>query len=205
MGNIPNYKSNSDEGKLEEKERRLRPVEDAEAPAPKRTNWVSEFILGDARSARESVVRDVIFPGIKRMLVDAGSAFLTMWFDGVRSGPAKRGDNYSSIRRGGVGSGYFGRDSEPEKQNSTSSIFVECGKRSRGDAELVLDQLRFFIETGGFATVRQYYDLMGKSSVNVSYDNHYGWTDLSGAEVRYKFADGLYYIVGLPRPKFVDD
>ena len=70
--------------------------------------------------------------------------------------------------------------------------------------ELVRETLLDLLDRQGYVTVRDYYDALGKSSTNISYDNHYGWTNLSMTEVRYKVFDGRYYIANLPKPRLLD-
>ena len=53
---------------------------------------------------------------------------------------------------------------------------------SRGDAELVLDQLEEIISTYGVASVADLYDLVGITGRSYT-DNKYGWTDIRNAKV----------------------
>lgn len=210
MAEIANYPSNSDKAKTEgaivrnEAPTRIVPADYAEE-APEKVNWFREFISGDPREAKIMVIRDVIYPSIKRMLIDSGQAFLTFLLDnGTRSIKSGNRDYYNSIK---PSSGYSrGSSFSPKDQQAepVSSIFVEHGFSTRGPAELARDNLLNIIDMQGYATVRDYYDAFGKSSRNVSYDNHYGWTNLNMTEVKYRIFDGQYYICNLPKPRLLD-
>lgn len=207
MGNITDYGSNSDKAKAQQSESteivKIRPIE-IENSQPARVNWFREFFLGTPKGASSAVVRDVVFPSVKRMLLDAGQSFLSFLFEGTfqKSKPGQR--DYNSIRRSSSG---VVTDSSIQASNTigaSSSMFTPYGSDTRGPMELIRDNLIDLLERQGYVTVRDYYDAGGKSSNNISFDNHYGWTDLSMTEVRYKVFDGLYYIVGLPKPRLLD-
>lgn len=206
MAIIADYGSNSDKAKAEQKTEtteivKVRPVELEEAQ-PAKINWFREFFLGTPKGASNAVVRDVLFPSVKRMLLDAGQSFLSFLFEGSFSKSKSGQRDYSSIRRSSSGVVV----ETPQKENimSTSSIFTPYGSETRGPMEVIRDTLLDLLDRQGYVTVRDYYDAGGKSSNNISFDNHYGWTDLSMTEVRYKVFDGLYYIANLPRPRLLD-
>lgn len=197
------YGSNSDQAKLEQNANRdgagLRPIPQDDY-IPKRTNWFREFIKGDVETARTNVARDVVIPFIKRMIVDSVNVFLTTILDNVASTPKKRTD-YNSISRGGTLPIRTAVVVEPEDRETTA--FHECSCKTNGPVELALDTLQNIIERTGSVKVIDYYDRFGQASKNPSFDNHFGWTDLSMAQVAYNVWDGVYYIKNLPRPKFL--
>ena len=202
------YGSNSDQAKMEQVSSRdgaaLRPVPKDDY-VPQRTSWFKEFIKGDVENAKRNVVRDVVFPFIKRMIIDSANVFLTSILDNVAGGPRKRTD-YSSISR----SNYtYGRTvPAPEPEEPQNGVFMTCYSESNGSLEVMLDVFRDIIERTGKLTVTQYYDqfkeVMPKEiRRNPSYDNNFGWTDLASAYVKYNHWDGNYYIANMGRPKFL--
>ena len=66
---------------------------------------------------------------------------------------------------------------------------------TRGDADLVLDQLESAINTYGIASVADLYDLAGITCRSYT-ANKYGWSDIRSAKV-VRIRDG--YILELPR------
>lgn len=208
MAVVADYPNNSDKAKMVGAKAevtptsKIRPV-DMEDDQPQKINWFREFILGSPKDAKNTVIRDVLFPSIKRTAVDAVQAFLTFLFDGgVRT--TSRGRDYSSISRSGSVSRSATFTKDAPEDTGVGSIFVQYGSETKGPMEVARETLIDLCDRQGYVTVRDYYDVLGKSSTNISYDNHYGWTNLSMTEVRYRVFDGRYYIEHLPRPKLLD-
>ena len=60
----------------------------------------------------------------------------------------------------------------------------------------MLDQLQEVIDTDGFVSINDYYDIVGERSTDYT-DDDFGWTGLRNVRVR-KFEDG--YSLVFPRP-----
>ena len=70
---------------------------------------------------------------------------------------------------------------------------------TRGDAESVIDQLKDILDTYGFVTVADLYELSGMNYKHG--DNHYGWIDLKTIRV-LRVRNG--WVLDLPRALPVD-
>lgn len=70
---------------------------------------------------------------------------------------------------------------------------------TRGDAESVIDQLEDILDTYGFVTVADLYELSGMTYKHG--DNHYGWTNLKTVRV-LQVRNG--WVLDLPRALPVD-
>lgn len=207
MADYTKYGSNSDRSKSEQTEMRdgaaLRPVP-TDDYVPKKTNWFREFVRGDVDSARQNVVRDVIFPFTKRMIIDSVTVFLTTILDNVAN-PGKKRTDYNSISRGGtVTSPRYSSAPEPVVSEGPSAFHM-CTKETRGEATIALDVMHDLLNRTGKLYVREYYEIMGyKDSVNASFDNHFGWTDISRAVVGHDVWNGYYFIQNMGRPSYID-
>lgn len=146
------------------------------------------FLPEDVASIRSYIFTDVMVPYIKRTIDDI---FHVMLY----------GSTYSKSSSSKLGSSPSYRDyydsGKKAVRSTTSSVYsfdyVELA--SRGDAELVLEQMRDIVEKYGVATVADMYDLVGQAG---SYtDRKYGWTDLRPARIE-RSRDG--FIVVCPRP-----
>ncbi len=122
----------------------------------------------------------VIIPALKTMIYDAGTKGLerAMWGDEPVSHSTGRGPiNYNMIST----NKNYGRMSSPTHAQPIRTDPTHFIVQTRGEAEMVLDNLAALIETYGHATVADYYQLIGKTG---SYtDNKWGWTSLRGAHV----------------------
>ncbi len=155
------------------------------------------FAPEDTGLVKNYILMDVIVPGIKNAIADAVSIMLF----GEAGMAGRRKDGHSRISyqkcyndrrddrrdygrpRGGIGFEY-------------DDIIFE----TRGDADLVLDQLESVIATYGIVSVADLYDLAGVTCRNYT-ANRYGWSDIRTAKI-VRIHDG--YILQLPKALQID-
>lgn len=151
------------------------------------------------------VLYDIIVPAIKENIVDIINSTTSMMFLGEtrrkRGGRGQSTGGVTRINYGGYFSGNQSSEKMPSYRNSNIPSKVdELVLESRGDAELVLDQMLEIIDQYGKVTVSDYYDLMGVSTTFT--DNKYGWRDLRNARIIKSGRDG--YLIDLPRESILE-
>lgn len=197
------YKPNSNKYKTEqrdtEKKKRVEKVVKGTVRTRKQSEvrkLKNEFIKEDAHSVATFIVTDVVIPSAKKVLADIVTGGINMFLfgDSKRDNGRVSGSTTSYTRYydkvGGGGSSY--RDSSSDRRSGLN--FEDLVFESRGEAELVLTRMDELIETYGWATVSDLYDLVGKTC-DWTYDK-YGWTSLRNARA-VPVRDG--YILDLPK------
>lgn len=147
------------------------------------------FVPEDTTSVKSYILMDVVVPGIKNALAEVVSILL---FGEVgRIGGKKSGSKVSYQR-------YYDDRREDRRDNSrrvaSGYEYDDIVIESRGEADMVIEQLEEIIATYGVASVADLYDLVGVSGRFT--DHKYGWTDIRNAKV-VRVRDG--YILQLPR------
>lgn len=199
------FPPNSDKSKLgETEEKNVKQV--TSAPAIRRKKGIGKqfksiFFGGDARTAYQYVVYEVLIPGAKEMLLD-----------GVREGMEKLVLGQSRRQRNAPTSGPMGYVSYnryamggQQQQQRPRTIsnrarsrhnFDEIVLESRQEAEDVLERLYDLVEQYGSASVSDLLELVGIQSTHV--DQKWGWEELRGAGVS-RIRGG--YLLDLPDPE----
>lgn len=165
------------------------------------------FIGGDARTAVEYVVFDIVIPSVKDMMFDAFES-------GIRT--LIYGEN--AKKRSGASSGYNGLGHVAYNRMSTSTNVKTSQPRtisrrsrarhdfddvvipSRQEAEEVIDQLFDLVSRFGSASVADLYELTGVQSSHT--DMKWGWTELRGAKAVRLRQGG--FLLDLPEPEALD-
>ena len=140
----------------------------------------------------EAILIDVIVPGIKNAIADAVSIML--FGEAGRLGGRNNKGSRASYQR------YYDdrRDDRRDygRPRAVSGFdYDDIVFDTRGDADLVLDQMESAINQYSLVSVADLYDLAGITCRSYT-ANKYGWTDLRGAKV-VRVRDG--YILELPR------
>lgn len=195
------YPSNSHKAKEENKQNTERPKVQSVVTGttvtrkkPLGTKIRDTFIAEDLTKVKDYVISDVIIPNIKKAVDDIVSNGVHMVLYGSAGRP-------SSSRSGTVASKVSYRSYYDQQRNGNVPVRVSSGYEfedvifdSRGDAELVLDQMIDIISSYGVCTVADYYDSCGRTSDYTTVD--YGWRSLRTARVD-RIAEG--YVIKLPR------
>lgn len=158
------------------------------------------FISEDAANVKSYIFMDVLVPAIKETVAtivkDTIDIFLYGGTGGGRSGRSGSKIQYHkySYDRREDRRGY----DAPQQRGRFDYDDIEFS--SRGEAQLVIDQLKEIIDEFGWATVADMYDLAGINPPFTS--NNYGWTSVKYAEpVRVR---GGKYVVKLPKASAID-
>ena len=147
---------------------------------------------GDTANIGYEILTDVVVPGFKNAVADVVSIML--FGEAGRIGGRKKNGSKVSYQR------YYDdrRDDRREYGRPRSSGGFEYDDiifETRGDADLVLDQMESAIATYGIVSVADLYDLAGITCRSYT-ANKYGWTDIRNAKA-VRTHDG--YILQLPR------
>lgn len=155
----------------------------------------SMIISDDASNVKSYVIRDVLIPTFKKTILDVVDMIL---FGGEGGSKRSRNDSRLPYR-----SYYEDRDRHERRARPGNAFdYDDITFDSRGDAELVLDQMREMVdrESGyGLVTVADMYDMAGLSVPYTA--RNYGWFNLRTAEVM-RGHDGYY--LKLPRAMPID-
>lgn len=160
------------------------------------------FIDENVEDVKGYLIYDVLVPAIKENIADLINSAVSMLFFGeTYRRVSRRNGNGNSNGGSKINyNGYFNNGQRPERiANSTrfrsSHNFEDVQFDSKGEAELVLDNMLEILSSYKVVTVMDFYDLSGVSTEFT--DNKYGWTDLRGARVIGSPSRG--YVIDLPR------
>lgn len=150
------------------------------------------FIPEDAENVKSYILMDVIVPGIKNAIADVVSIML-FGEAGRLGGRREKGSRVSYQK-------YYDdrRDDRRDYGRPRAAAGFEYDDiifETRGDADLVLDQMESAIDQYSIVSIADLYDLAGITCRSYT-ANKYGWTDLRTAKV-VRIRDG--YILQLPR------
>lgn len=194
----PNSHKYKEEQQTQEK-RVLKVVKGSTKTKPKSKvhKFTDTFLSEDIDSVKDYVVSDVMIPAFKKLVSDIIRDGIDMLLYG-ESGRRKDGrdsSDYVSYSR------YYDRkdDRRSEPRARTRFDYNDIIFETRGDAERVRSQMMDIIDTYGFVTVADLYDL---SDLDAPYtSNKYGWTSLRSAE-SVRGRDG--YLLKLPKASLID-
>lgn len=201
---VPEFPPNSDASKRKPEERDIKRVT-SDAPArrrkPLRKQLSKTFVAGDARSAFQYVVLDVLIPAAKDMIADAGREGIDRFIFGESrrrgSTPPQAGPTgYVSYNRYSPTSRQSSSQRAMSRQARAQHNFDEIVLSERVEAESVIDQLYEVVSRYGVVSVADLYAMVGISSTHV--DNRWGWQDLHGAGVS-RVRGG--FLLDLPEPE----
>lgn len=171
-----------------------------------RKQFKETFVAGDARTAIQYVIFDVLLPAAKDMVVEG----VSQGFEKLIYGESRRRGSTRPYS-GPTGNIQYNRYSTgPSRQTGpqraisrqarTRHNFDEIVLDERHEAEEVIDRLFDLVSRYESASVADLYELVGLAAVHT--DNKWGWTDLHGAGVT-RVRGG--YLLDLPEPEPFDD
>ena len=151
------------------------------------------------------IVSDVLIPAAKKTVSDVVKTVFDIARDGIDAllyGDKGRPRGDSPVRR--AYTKYYDSGSTRSRFDEDNKAkprveFDEIVYTSRGEAEIVLDEMKDRVREYGMVTVSDMYEMSGLSQPYTS--NKYGWTNLSTAEV-VRIKDGC--IIKLPKVKVLD-
>lgn len=153
------------------------------------------FIPNDTTDLKSYILNDIAIPAIKGFIQDAVDIALNGSVGGRRRSYYKGTGSYVSY------GSYYGNKREPEPPRvNTAYQFENVILGTRGEAEVVMDNLYFILEEYQVVRVADLYDLC-----NIDHRSHtdvrFGWTSLEGAAV---VRAGGGYMIKLSTPRAID-
>ena len=176
----------------------------------RKKNLIERLIIGfmdtdgEGTSVGKRVMGEIIVPSIKDTLASALKNGVDIWMYGNGGGnQGGRRDNNASSYYGQPRVSYHQQYNKPSNRKQqvgmrTSHAIMEYEFTTRQDAVTVLNSLIRQIDQYGYATVADYYDLIGESSAYTH--TKYGWIDLSRVQIMNHRGS---YIINLPAPEEV--
>ena len=167
--------------------------------------FAETFVQGDISDVGKHLVQDILIPSAIETVGDMGHNLvdgLIYGDDAPARSKSKRNRNRerTSIDRGTGRSQR--RDRERSMHNRRTLNFDDIFLETRGEAEMVLDELNERIEAYEQATVADLYDAVGWDHDYT--EAKYGWTDLSDARIIRVRGDGGYgYSISLPKAEYL--
>lgn len=160
------------------------------------------FISEDASNVKSYIFMDVLVPAIKKAISDIVTDGIEMILYGSTGGKRTKSSSKVSYRS------YYD-DGRRDRDRGSSRDSYAARTRfdyediifpTRGDAELVREQMDEVIDRYGLVTVGDMYEMAGLS--NAPYTaNKYGWTNIRTAEP-IRTRDG--YVLKLPKAMPID-
>lgn len=200
MDNIeyrPNSHKSKEESAQAEEQKKVEKVVQGSVKTKKKSEMsklASVFISEDAKNVKNYVFMDVVVPAIKNAIVDVVTDGINMIINGGTG--RRRGSSGGS--KVSYRSYFDQRDGgrSPDRAPAPSRFdYDDLVFETRGDAEMVREQLDEIIDRYGHTTVADYYEAANMTAPYTA--NNYGWFDIRGAEpIRLRSGE---YTLKLPR------
>ena len=165
-------------------------LEQIVAVKKRKKNLIERLVIGfidtdgEGTSVGKRVMSEIIVPSAKDMLSSALKNGIDIWMYGSGRGPQSNGrTNYQGQFNGNrvqYNQQYQGQPKVINKPISQGHAIVEYSFATRQDAMSVINSMQNQILTYGYASVADYYDLIGQDSAYTH--NQYGWYNLSGVQ-----------------------
>lgn len=148
------------------------------------------FFGGDIDSAASYVVSEVLLPALRNLVVETVSRGTDRLIYGDSAHRGRRSTNYSPrvqynnpINRDRSSRTAYLPDQKPiDRWTQGRKTFEDVIVGSKSDADTVVEQLINVVDMYEVVSVADLYELLGLPSTHV--DNKWGWSHLSGIEVR---------------------
>lgn len=206
------YKPNSHKSKSEStevattEEKKVKKVVSGKTTTKENTTrkFAGLFVSEDAANVKSYVVMDVLIPAIKKAISDIVTDGIDMILYGESRGRKSRSSSGVSYRS------YYddrdrrdrdrGRDRDRSGRNISGRFdYDDIVFETRGDAELVREQMLDILDQYGMVTVADMYDLSGETAPYTA--SKYGWFNIRTAEVT-RVRNG--YVLKLPKAMPID-
>ena len=163
------------------------------------------FDLEDGREVKKYLLKDLLIPEIKNIVVNMVSDGLGMYLKTNRRPSTNGGKtNYAQISTNYHYGSNSNRRNDTDDSN-TRSNYRDITYSSREDANEVLSSLQDLADEYGQASISDLFDLAGVTLSGRAFtDNNYGWTYEMLKRVPIKRTYGGGFILDLPDPKVLD-
>lgn len=189
----------------EKKEKEIKQVVNSPAKTRKKSGarkLAGSFIAEDAGNVGSYILKEVLFPSVKKLIADITKNAIDMFLYGDTDRRLKKNESRISYR-----DYYYDdrdrdrRDDRRSSSRSRSSLeYDEIILDTRGEAELVLDELDRIISRYQFASVADLYEIAGIDNDNYTL-HRYGWSSLRSATIK-RIHDG--YLLVMPKAMPID-
>ena len=198
----PNSNKYKEDMKKSNEERKIEKVISGTAKVKKKSGarkFTDALIAEDATNVKSYIVSDVILPAAKKLVSDIVRDGIDMLLYGTTRPSGKSGDRFGLgyVNYGGYSSKK--RDDRHALATRSRVEYEDIILESRGEVEAMRDQMGDVIDTYGFVTVADMYDMAGLTAPYTA--NKFGWTSVRNAEA-VRVRDG--YVLKLPRPAALD-
>lgn len=196
----PNSHRFKEEQKAAEGQKKVEKVVQGVAKTKKKSEvrkFKDVFIASDIKNVGSSIFMDVLVPAAKKLLSDMVTKGVDMMLYGESGRRDSKHTSSVSYRKyyDERGGSRFDDDVRARPRFDFDEIVYE----TRGEAEMVRDQMDAMIERYGIVSVADMYDMAGLTQPYTS--NKYGWSNIRSAEI-VRVSDG--YIIRLPKSKPLD-
>lgn len=193
---IKDYTDNSKQLPVKAEEKNITPVAHAKGTR-KKNKFVNSVLAEEAADVKNTIVGDVLIPALKKTIVDAVTNSIEMLIYGSTGNIKKSGSSKVSYRS------YYDNDyrshNDRRDYRSAGYDYDDLVFGTRGEAEMILDNMFEILDRYKVVTVADLYDLAGERGRYT--DNKFGWTDISSASV-VRIRDG--FVIKLPRALAID-
>lgn len=188
----------------EKQEKEIKQVVNSPAKTRKKSEarkFADSFIAEDAGNVGSYILKEVLIPSAKKLIADITKNAIDMFLYGDTDRPKKRSGSRISYR-----DYYDDRDRDRRDDHRSSSRlkssleYDEIVLDTRGEAELVLDELDRIIARYQFASVADLYEIAGIDNNNYTL-HRYGWSSLRSATIK-RIRDG--YLLVMPKAMPID-
>ena len=193
---IKDYTDNSKQLPVKAEDKNITPVAHAKGTR-KKNKFVNSVLAEEAADVKNTIVGDVLIPALKKTIVDAVTNSIEMLIYGSTGNIKKSGSSKVSYRS------YYDNDyrsrNDRRDYRSAGYDYDDLVFGTRGEAEMILDNMFEILDRYKVVTVADLYDLAGERGRYT--DNKFGWTDISSASV-VRIRDG--FVIKLPRALAID-
>lgn len=198
---MDNYTPNSHRFKQEQREsvaetKQIKKVASGAAKVKKNElrKFADVFISEDAKNVKSFLLMDVLVPTIKKAILNT----VDMILNGDNSSYSKRSSSRVSYRK-------FYDEPRESRRSLDEGVrrrfdYDDIVFENRRVVEEVLEQMADVIETYGYVTVADLYDMADLIAPETS--NRYGWLSIRNADVESVRGGG--YVIKLPRAVPID-
>lgn len=178
MDDLTTLKGNSHKSKEALPEKKVEKVITGEERTKKKTElekMADTFLVEDRSKAWDHIINNLLIPTMKNFIIDMITVLL--------KGSSSSGSSARTVDR--VSYRNYDRDYDRNRIITSTArrayAYDDVVLKNRGDAEMILDQMRDVIYTYGFASIADLYEFAGLKS-NYT-DTKYGWSDLRDADI----------------------
>lgn len=174
-------------------------VPKGEAKKVKKT-WAEKASGAFSKEDFENVAKDVLWPGVKDVIVNVLTTTINLIFYGDARGGGRRISNNNTARGRIIdyGARYASRSKEPLTGRPRPTYeYEEVWLKTRPAAQNVIDGIFDAIEKNDIFSVGNLYELAGYDPIPTDFE--WGWDDVSSASIVPR-DDGFVIKMARPRP-----